>query len=504
MCIVCGSGSAHLLRAIARTHAAPRPSASRFVAHVVAPPVMPPLDPASEADLSGPADVILRGGPILTMSAATPSAEAVAVRAGRIQAVGSEAAAYAHRGRLTRIVDLRGRALLPGFVNAHWHLPFTLLCEWVDATGADSPAAALAALAEAARGAAPGEWLVLGVSAGMAPAGAAVLDAAAPTHPAVVADPDGAILAANTLAAAAGEGAAHISALVPRLAARFAGSAEPTQRRLTALLRQTAALGVTCLRVCGLGTLSGANDLDLLRAVAEPSPPLRLRATLDAALHQEWSALRLSPGFGDDAFRVDTLSIWFDPDAGAAPRLGADLRRARDAGWGVTVHANDDAQVEQALAAFAGSGAAFDRRCGLECRRAPLAAQTVALDGLGLSLGLTASHDPVPMDNAPSGGLSGVPVSLGLDAATGPSAPLRMVRNAEAGEFGVALAPVQALAAVTIDAAHRCGAGDILGSIERGKYADFAFLDSDPRGAGDYAAPRCVGTWVNGLEAFRA
>ena len=503
MCIVCGSGGAHLLRAIARSRAAPRQGACRFVARAVAPPVVPPLDPASQTDLAGPADVILRGGPILTMSPAAPSAEAVAVRAGRIQAVGDEAAVLAHRGRLTRIVNLQGRALLPGFVNAHWHLPFTLLCEWVDATGADSPAAALGLLSEAARAAPPGEWLVLGVATAMAAAlrdRAVPLDAAAPSHTAVIADADGAILAGNAIAAESGALPAHISAVVPRLPV----SAEPIRRRLAAMLRQTAALGVTCLRVCGLGTLSGADDLDLARAVMDGAPPLRLRATLDVSLWPEWQALRLAPGFGDDMLRVDTLSAWLDDAPDATARLAAALWLARDAGWAVAAHAADAGQLQSALTAFARSGAVFDRRSGLECRRIPAPDHLAALDRLGLSLGLTASDRADSAPDAAQEYAPAVPVSLGLDAATGPSAPLRMVRNAAAGEFGAAMTPAQALAAVTIDAARRCGAGDILGSIERGKYADFAFLDRDPRGAADYAAPRCVGTWVNGLEAFRA
>ena len=55
------------------------------------------------------ADSIYLGGSILTMNDAQPSAEAVAVRAGRITAVGSRAELMKLQGALTRVVDCRAR-----------------------------------------------------------------------------------------------------------------------------------------------------------------------------------------------------------------------------------------------------------------------------------------------------------------------------------------------------------------------------------------------------------
>jgi predicted amidohydrolase YtcJ len=68
-----------------------------------------------------PADLILTGGFVYTMDAARSSAEAVAVRGGRIVYVGTPSGAKAFRGNTTRIVDLSGRMLLPGFHDAHVH-----------------------------------------------------------------------------------------------------------------------------------------------------------------------------------------------------------------------------------------------------------------------------------------------------------------------------------------------------------------------------------------------
>ncbi|MEJ2383681.1 MAG: amidohydrolase [Xanthomonadales bacterium] len=68
------------------------------------------------------ADALYSGGPILTMNDAAPRAEAVAVKDGRILAVGALADLEAHRGDATRRVDLAGQALLPGFVDSHGHV----------------------------------------------------------------------------------------------------------------------------------------------------------------------------------------------------------------------------------------------------------------------------------------------------------------------------------------------------------------------------------------------
>ncbi|MFE3703837.1 hypothetical protein ACFXO7_38970, partial [Nocardia tengchongensis] len=70
---------------------------------------------------SGAADIIFTGGPIVTVAGAAPEAEALAVTGGRISAVGTESEVLAQRGPGTAMVDLRGRALLPAFVEPHSH-----------------------------------------------------------------------------------------------------------------------------------------------------------------------------------------------------------------------------------------------------------------------------------------------------------------------------------------------------------------------------------------------
>lgn len=69
-----------------------------------------------------PADTIYVGGDIVTLDRAAPRAQALAVRAGHIMAVGDRAdVVAAHHGGATEIVDLGGAALLPGFIDPHSH-----------------------------------------------------------------------------------------------------------------------------------------------------------------------------------------------------------------------------------------------------------------------------------------------------------------------------------------------------------------------------------------------
>lgn len=70
------------------------------------------------------ADTIYTGGPILTINDAQPNAEAVAVKDGRILAVGPLTDVMTHQGDATEVFDLDGRAMLPGFVDSHGHVVF--------------------------------------------------------------------------------------------------------------------------------------------------------------------------------------------------------------------------------------------------------------------------------------------------------------------------------------------------------------------------------------------
>jgi predicted amidohydrolase YtcJ len=86
------------------------------------------------------ADLLFTGGPVYTADPAGPHwAEAVAVRDGRLLAVGSAAELADLRGPQTEVVDLAGRMLLPGFTESHVHfIELALRAVQVDATDAAS------------------------------------------------------------------------------------------------------------------------------------------------------------------------------------------------------------------------------------------------------------------------------------------------------------------------------------------------------------------------------
>ncbi len=68
------------------------------------------------------ADTIYFGGPIVTMIRDGDRVEALAVRDGIIVATGDKANVLSLQGATTRMLDLKGRALLPGFIDAHSHV----------------------------------------------------------------------------------------------------------------------------------------------------------------------------------------------------------------------------------------------------------------------------------------------------------------------------------------------------------------------------------------------
>jgi predicted amidohydrolase YtcJ len=68
-----------------------------------------------------PADLVFTGGHVHTVDARQPRAEAVAIHGDRISAIGSVAEVAETIGPRTRVIDLAGRLLLPGFQDAHVH-----------------------------------------------------------------------------------------------------------------------------------------------------------------------------------------------------------------------------------------------------------------------------------------------------------------------------------------------------------------------------------------------
>lgn len=117
---------------------------------------------ASAQELST-ADAVLVNGKIVTVDPQYSIREALAVRDGKILALGNTAAIRKLAGPRTRVIDLQGRTVIPGLIDSHLHairaaLSFSTEVNWI---GASSLAEALGRIHEAARTKTPGSWLIV-------------------------------------------------------------------------------------------------------------------------------------------------------------------------------------------------------------------------------------------------------------------------------------------------------------------------------------------------------
>ena len=118
------------------------------------------LSYASFQPRTNPADIVFKNGNVYTANDRAPRAQAVAVKADRIVYVGTDSGAQNFVGPQTRVVDLRGSTVLPGFTDSHQHLSgvgfreMTLNLEGT--TGLDDLLAKLKARVDQAK---PGQWV---------------------------------------------------------------------------------------------------------------------------------------------------------------------------------------------------------------------------------------------------------------------------------------------------------------------------------------------------------
>jgi predicted amidohydrolase YtcJ len=123
---------------------------------------LPALAAAARADppREERADLVLDGGVVVTLDDAHPRATALAVRGGRIVAVGDASDVKPFVGKGTRRIHLAGRTVVPGLTDAHVHVEgLGTALERLDLVGATSLDDALARVAKAAKKAPAGEWL---------------------------------------------------------------------------------------------------------------------------------------------------------------------------------------------------------------------------------------------------------------------------------------------------------------------------------------------------------
>lgn len=346
------------------------------------------------------ADAVYRNARVWTGDSAQPAAEALVLRAGRLLYVGSSDSAARHVGPNTMVVDLEGRRVVPGFIDAHWHLSTT---SSADLNGAGSVAEIASRLAAWATGRTNDSWILgRGWTATDFPdrqPHRRHLDMMYPDRPVLLTDRDGHQVVVNSTAlrlagvtrttpdpsggrivreadgSPTGVLQESAAALVRRLVP------PPTRadiaRRIDELSRDAAALGITMVQEMS-GRAPRGEVFDALRDAAE-ADTMRLRwyvsipfnagvadsvlrgyVALADSLRGPWLRFWVAKGMLDGTVDART-AVMLSPYVGTSDRglpfmtdaaLRRGVQRYDSAGLQVALHAIGDRAIRQALDAF--------------------------------------------------------------------------------------------------------------------------------------------------------
>ena len=374
-------------------------------------------------------DLVLHHGTVLTPSG---PAGAVAVRQGRIAAVGDSDVLLREAGAGTVRIDLGGRTVVPGFDDAHahvWkigHLRTTML----DLRGVRSLDELAAQLRRRSAALAPGAWLLgRGFNEAMLREGRLPtrhdLDAAVADRPVVLTRACGHMYAVNAMALErAGIGAGtepptggvidrddrgRATGLLRETAMGLvtrvmpAPAAAEYESMIDAALRHQLSLGITATSDCGVAPelLRVYRDMDARGALAARVNVMPLRRVDGAA-----APVALPERFESEMLRVDTVKFLADGGlSGATAALSVPYRHApttgvlrfddgelmalcretHEAGWRIATHAIGDRAIDQVLDAYEALGpAARGRAHRIEHFGLPDAAQLSRAARLGV------------------------------------------------------------------------------------------------------------------------
>ncbi|HSJ06791.1 MAG TPA: amidohydrolase [Longimicrobiales bacterium] len=287
-----------------------------------------------------PADMIVVNGVIWTGVAGAPDAGALAVRDGRIAAVGSEAAIRALAGPATRVIDADGGMVVPGFIDSHVHFivgGFRLAS--VQLRDATTPEAFVARIRDFAATVPEGTW-ILGGDWDHTHWGGELptrewIDPVTPRHPVWVNRLDGHMALANSAAlAAAGitaataeveggeivrrpdgepDGVLKDNAMSLVAGAVPAPPPEFTDRALEAASRYVAAQGVTSIHNMG----NWSDVAAFRRAHAAGGLGTRIYAAVPLADWRRLADVVGESGRGDDWLRIGGLKGFVDGSLGS-------------------------------------------------------------------------------------------------------------------------------------------------------------------------------------------
>jgi len=391
------------------------------------------------------ADLVLKHGRICTVDAARPWAEGAAVVGERIVAVGAGRDLEAWTGPGTRVIDLQGRLVLPGFIDSHVHFiqgGMSLLS--VQLRDADGREALAARLAGAARQLPAGEWIVEGNWDHQRFPGAELprrdwIDAATPEHPVCVSRLDGHMVLCNSLALRlagvdrntptpdggeivrdplTGEPTGILKDAASRLVYRIIPPPAPAQlRRIAqAALAEAAGKGVTTVH-----DVSGEEGFGIYQdLLGEGGLTSRISFFLPVASVQEVLKLRLQSGFGSTRLRFAGLKGFTDGSLGSGTAcffepysdepgnaglfhdqmfpegiMGERLCAADSHGLRLAVHAIGDRAVASLIDLFqqaAQANPAWDRRFRMEHAQHVRPQDLARMAGLGVIASVQPYH----------------------------------------------------------------------------------------------------------------
>jgi predicted amidohydrolase YtcJ len=487
--------------------------------------------------MSGSGSLVIRNANILTMNPRQPHAGALAVREGRIVAVGSWEEVAPHTGGLVTL-DLTGRTVLPGFIDTHAHFLWTALSlAALDASGGTDHASLQAIVGQAAAETPPGE-LIFGM--GFTEYALEieqdnpiiqVLDAAAPENPVFLMGVTGHVSAANSRALerlalpadipgvmcdAKGQPNGLLADRADTLAwERFSvsyGAGKRASEMITRAEEKALSVGLTTLHALEGGSISeDVTITDLLMSM--PKMQLRLvlyYQTMDVDMVVRLGLPRIGGCIlldGDVGPRTAALSEPYADDPACYGTLyytqeevNAFVLKAHKAGLQVAMHAVGDGAVEQALDAYGAALAAHprdDHRHRIEHCEIIRDEQIERARRLGVALGIqppfnhywphTTYYSSLGEERAwkadPVRSLvrPGLLIAGGSDSTVTPLGPLIGVHAAvnhsnPAERVGVR----EALALYTINAARIGFEEQDKGSLEVGKLGDIVVLSEDP------------------------
>lgn len=537
-----------------------------------------------------PAHQVYINGDVLTMDENNRIVEAISVREGLIDAVGSTDEIMAGVTNATEVVDLHGRTLLPGFIDAHGHFPGSGLTSI--AADLNSPpignketmAEVLASLRDEAAKRAPGEW-VSGYGyddtllAEMRHPTREELDSVSTEHPVAAVHVSGHMLVANSVALQL----AGIDENTPNPEGGVIVK-DPSTGKLTGLLEETATysvrapmmdfgfadiftmmksaaqeyaqVGVTTAQSGGISPELGRGLVLFSRFGIIPMRVLVFPFETefgDALLNGDFDPADYSGGriemgpvklVADGSIQGYTGYLahpYHQPFKGdetyrgypAIPRdvLFNKVEELHKAGYQLAIHGNGDESIEDILDAFEAAqklNPVQDPRMILIHSQMAREDQVARMKGLGVTPSFFTAHTWYWGDRhrdifmgpqraavmSPSRWAQeyGVRFSSHLDTPVTPMLPLQAVwssvhRITYGGDTlgeDQRIDTMDALRAVTIDAAYQIFQDDNRGSLEAGKYADLVVLSgnplNDPMAMRDLKVERTV---VGGVTIYR-